>query len=123
VTGTPARGPVACVFCGFGTLAAVHEPVEVGSQPVICGGCGAVQVLTVTEIGDVPTATLRKAGSLELRELLEDPDVRRYRDAFDIETIERASEGVRKSKVKGRVRLRPGEPGTQLPPMTARGPG
>ena len=110
------------MFCGFGTLAAVRDPVVVGDQPVICGGCGALQVLTVAEIDEEATATLRRAGTLELRELYRDPDVIAWRDGFALETVARAAEGARKTKVKGKVRLRPGGPATELPPMTAHGP-
>lgn len=108
----------ACLFCGFPTLGAVRELVE-GSNPVICGGCGAVQVL---EVDEELEPSLRRAGTLELRELYRDPDVARFRDAFDVETIERAAEGTRKTKVKGKVRLRPGNGPTPLDRMTAHGP-
>jgi hypothetical protein len=113
--------PLACVMCGFGLLTTVR-PIVMGDQPVICGGCGGIQVLTVAEDDDAPMATLRRAGSVELRELLADPAVRRFRDAFDVETIERAGEGARKTKVKGKMRLRAGDGPTPLGRMTAHGP-
>ena len=113
--------PPRCVFCGFGSLGAVREPIEHGT-PVVCGGCGGLMVVDVVDVDDVPMARLRKPASLEGAELHRDPDVRRFLDAFAIETVERAAEGVRKSKVKGKVRLRSGDAPTELPPMTAHGP-